>query len=82
MRASYLLRFLFVCSSELIEELASRRDIKIDIQVLNDESMIKFEDLSENFTPLQKNETIFTPFLYNKYIWLQSHNRNHCTTLQ
>ena len=32
----------------------------------NDESMIKFEDLSEIFTPLQKNgKQFFTPFLYN-----------------
>ena len=41
----------FFCLSELIEELASRRDTKIGMYVSNDESMIKFEDLSEMFTP-------------------------------
>ena len=43
--------FVFFCLSELIEELASRRNTKIGMLVSNDESRIKFEDLSEMFTP-------------------------------
>ena len=43
--------FCFFCLSELIEELASRRDTKIGMCVSNGESRIKFEDLSEMFTP-------------------------------
>ena len=57
--------FFFVCLSEMIEELASRRDTKIGMSVSNDESMIKFENLSEIFTPLQKNgKQFFTPLHY------------------
>ena len=47
--------FLFVCLSELFEELASRRDTQIDMQVSNDKSTIMLVDLTEIFTPLQKN---------------------------
>ena len=42
--------FLFVCS-ELIEELGCARNVKFGTQVNNNESTIKFEDLSEIFTP-------------------------------
>ena len=41
---------LFVCP-ELIEELGGARNVKFDTQVNNNESTIKFEDLSEIFTP-------------------------------
>ena len=57
-----------MCSSELIEELASRRNMKIGMQVSNDMTTINFYDLSEIFTPLQKEmENNFTPFLYKIY---------------
>ena len=52
----------------------------------NDESTIKFENLSEIFTPLQKNEKLFfTPFQYNIYgftltteIIVRDHNTLPC----
>ena len=43
-----------VCFAELIEELGSRRDAKIGMWPSNDESTIKFEDLSQMSTALQK----------------------------
>ena len=42
--------FLFVCA-ELIEELGDARNVKFGTQVYNNESKIKFEDLSEMFRP-------------------------------
>ena len=50
---SYILKrndFLFVCT-EFIEELGGARNVKFGTQVNNNESTIKFEDLSEIFTP-------------------------------
>ena len=77
-----MLGFFCFCLSELIEDLASRRDTKIGRLVSNDESMIKFENLREIFTPLQKKwKTIFHTFsIQNK--GLHYHNINYCTTLQ
>ena len=43
---------LFACSFELIEEMESRRDIKIGRYVSNDESTIEVKYLSEIFTLL------------------------------
>ena len=57
----------FLCLSELIEELGSHRGVKIGMYVSNDMTTIKFYDLSEFFTSLQKNgKQISTPFLYKK----------------
>ena len=49
---SYILKRngFFVCA-ELIEELGGARNVKFGTQVNNNESTIKFEDLSEIFTP-------------------------------
>ena len=44
---------LFGCLSELIEELASRKYMKIGMWLSNDESTIKLEDQNEFFTPLK-----------------------------
>ena len=45
-----ILNFLFVCA-ELIEELGGARNVKFGTQVNNNESTIKFEELSKIFTP-------------------------------
>ena len=41
----------WVFCAELIDELGGARNVKFGAQVNNNESTIKFEDLSEIFTP-------------------------------
>ena len=45
---------LFVCLSELIEELAGARNLKIGMKVSNDISTKEFEWLRKIFTPSLK----------------------------
>ena len=49
--------FLFVCP-ELIGELGGARNVKFGAQVNHNESTIKFEDLSEIFTPRRDRRQI------------------------
>ena len=53
-RNGFLFFLCFFVCAELIEELGGARNVKFGTQINNNESMIKFEDLSEIFTSLQK----------------------------
>ena len=60
---------MLFCLSEFIEESSNRKDMKIGMDISNDEFAIKFEDISEIYNSLKKWKTIFHTFSV-QYIWL------------